>query len=341
MSLPTTTAQWTLVGQNGFQDLHYEESVPIPILGDHDCLIKLGAVSLNYRDLAIAKNNYPPGASIPVVPTSDGAGKIIAVGTRVREFKTGDRVCPLNTPGHRSGTMNPNKQRTTLGGHYDGLLREYVVYEDETLVHVPGNLSLVEASTLPGAALTAWNVLHGCIGSSVKPGDVVLTQGTGGVSLFVVQFALVAGATVIATTSALSGKKGQMLKELGVHHIIDYVVDQNWGKTAKSLTLNGNGVDHVVDVAGAATLEQSLEALRYEGTVSVVGFLSGMNDGMGPGLLSTLMRAQTVRGILAGSKVQFEDMNRAIEYHNIKPVVDGKTFNFKEAREAYQYLNDQ
>lgn len=159
--------------------------------------------------------------------------------------------------------------------------------------------------------------------------------------MFVVQFALLAGATVIATTSALSGKKGQMLKELGVHHIIDYVVDQNWGKTAKSLTLNGNGVDHVVDVAGAATLEQSLEALRYEGTVSVVGFLSGMNDGMGPGLLSTLMRAQTVRGILAGSKVQFEDMNRAIEYHNIKPVVDGKTFNFKEAREAYQYLNDQ
>jgi NADPH:quinone reductase-like Zn-dependent oxidoreductase len=276
-----------------------------------------------------------------VVPTSDGAGTILAVGSRVRDFKPGDRVCPLNTPGHLSGKMNADKQVSTLEVLDDGLLREYVVYEDKILVHVPGNLSAVEASTLPCAALTAWNILYGSVDSYVKSGDIILTQGTGAVSMFIIQFATAAGATVIATTSSLTNRKAQSLKRLGVRHIIDYTTDANWGETAKSLTLNGLGVDHVVDVGGADTLEQSLKALRYEGTVYIVGFLSGLNDGMGPGLLSTLASAITARGILVGSKVQFDDMNRAIEQQDIKPVVDERIFSFAETREAYQYMIDR
>ncbi|KAH8805447.1 alcohol dehydrogenase [Xylogone sp. PMI_703] len=341
MALPTHTAQWVLSGQNGFQDLKYQESVPIPSLGDHDCLIKIGAVSLNFRDIAIAMGVYPPGASTPVVPISDGAGTIVAVGPRVRNFKPGDRVCPLNTPGHLSGKMNPNKQHSTLGGHFDGVLREYAVFEDQVLVPVPNNLSLVEASTLPGAAVTAWNILYGSLDAQLKPGDIILTQGTGGTSLFVIQFALSAGATVIATTSSTTSKKAEILKQLGVQHIINYTTDPHWGETAKSLTPGGVGVDHVVDLAGTATLEQSLKALRYEGMLSAVGFLSGVNDGMGPGLLETLLNAVTVRGLIGGSKLQFEEMNRAIEQRNIKPVVDEKIFGFSEIHEAYQYLVSQ
>ena len=236
--------------------------------------------------------------------------------------------------------MDPDKQLSTLGGHFDGLLRSYAVLEDKTLALVPDTLTFVEASTLPTAALTAWNALYGGT-ERIMPGDVVLTQGTGGVSLFAAQFALAAGATVIATTSSKSSSKTEVLKRLGVQHIINYTLDTTWGVTARSMTPGGKGVDFVVDIGGAATLEQSLQALRYEGTLAVVGFLSGMMDGLGPGLLSTLIRAVTVRGILGGSMLQFEDMNRAVKGQGIKPVVDEKSFSFAEVREAYQYLADQ
>lgn len=164
----------------------------------------------------------------------------------------------------------------------------------------------------------------------------MLTQGTGGVSLFAIQFSVAAGATVIATTSQSSGPKVDLLKSLGAKPVINYREDKDWGKTAASLTPNGVGVDHVIDVGGANTLGQSLKAVRFEGTISVVGFLSGA--GVEPGLLSTLSRAITVRGVLGGSKLQLEEVIRAVERCGIKPVVDEKVFGLNEVREAYQYL---
>jgi NADPH:quinone reductase-like Zn-dependent oxidoreductase len=222
-------------------------------------------------------------------------------------------------------------------------LSQYAVCEEGGLLAIPSNLSTFEASALPGAAVSAWNSLYGSenISSAVtriKPGDIVLTQGTGGVSLFAIQFAVAAGATVIATTSQSSGPKVDLLKSLGARHVINYRADENWGETAASLTPNGVGIDHVLDVGGAGTLEQSLKAVRFEGTISVIGFLSG--TGLGPGLLSALSRAVTVRGVLGGSKLQLEEVVRAVERCGIKPVIDEKAFGLSEVHEAYQYLMD-
>ncbi|KAH8700788.1 alcohol dehydrogenase [Talaromyces proteolyticus] len=342
--IPKTSAQWAVVGQNGLQDLQLQE-VTIPPLGDHDCLIKVEAVSLNFRDIAIIRNQYPLPVNIPHIPTSDGAGTVVAVGARVKSFKVGDKVSATITPIHLAGRIDFEKVSSTLGGGgTDGWLRQYATYEEQGLVPIPRNLSAIQASALPGAGISAWNTLYGSENTSsavtrIKPGDIVLTQGTGGVSLFVIQLAVVAGATVIATTSTSSGKKVELLKSLGVKHVINYNEDKNWGETAKRLTPNGVGVDHVVDVGGANTLDQSLKAVRFEGTVSVVGFLADDgNSGSGPGLMSTLARAITVRGVLGGSKLQLEELNRAVERLDLKPVIDEKVFEFSEAREAYQYL---
>ena len=203
---------------------------------------------------------------------------------------------------------------------------------------MPENLSAEEASTLSCAALTAWNALYGLESKTLKPGDVVLTQGTGGVSLFAVQFAVAAGATVIATTS--SEAKAKKLKDIGAHHVINYKDDKNWGETVKRLTSNGLGADHVLEVGGPTTMAQSLKAIKIDGVISIIGFLGGSSEDQ-PSFLDCLSNLCTVRGILVGSRLQFEDMNRAIEANKIKPVVDERVFKLEEAKEAYQYMWDQ
>lgn len=201
---------------------------------------------------------------------------------------------------------------------------------------MPPSLSYLQASTLSCAALTSWNALYGL--KPLAPGDVVLTQGTGGVSIFAVQFAKAAGATVISTTS--SAKKAEVLKNLGADHVINYKEVENWGEKAKELSPGGEGATHIIEVGGPKTMAQSLKAIKLEGVITIIGFLGG-GDKNQPGFLDCLMNLCTVRGVLVGSRVQFEEMNRAIEANKIKPVVDEKVFSLDEAKEAYQYMWEQ
>jgi NADPH:quinone reductase-like Zn-dependent oxidoreductase len=203
---------------------------------------------------------------------------------------------------------------------------------------MPSNLNFLEASTLTCAALTAWNALYGLETRALKPGQWVLTQGTGGVSIFALQFAKAAGAKVIATTN--SKEKAETLKKLGADHVINYKETPNWGEEAAKLTPGGAGVQHVVEVGGPNTMAQSLKAVGIDGVISIIGFIGGFSKEQ-PTFLDCLSNICTVRGILVGSRLQMEDMCAAIEANDIKPVVDGKVFGLSELKEAYQYMWDQ
>lgn len=187
------------------------------------------------------------------------------------------------------------------------------------------------------AGVTAWNALYGL--KKLQPGETVLTQGTGGVSIFAVQFAKAAGAKVIATTS--SAEKAEVLKKLGADEVINYKEEPNWGEKAKALTPNGEGADHILEVGGPNTMAQSLKAVKIDGVISVIGFLGGVQGEQEPSFLEALTHICTVRGVLVGNRVQFEEMNRAVEAGGIKPVVDEKVFSLGELKEAYQYMWDQ
>ncbi|KAF6831984.1 zinc-binding dehydrogenase [Colletotrichum musicola] len=341
---PTTTDAWSITGtsKENWDSLELNNNVPIPQLGDYDVLVQVEAVSLNFRDLAIPKGLYPFPVSYPRVPASDGAGRVLAAGPKVTRFRAGDAVTTLFNQHHQSNPITPLAVNSGLGGALDGTLRRHAVLPEHGLVPSPSSLSAAEASTLPCAPLTAWNALYGLSSKALKPGDVVLTQGTGGVSLAAIQFALAAGATVIATTSSAS--KGERLKKLGAHHVINYKETPDWGAVAKSLTPNGEGVDHVIEVGGPGTVAQSLKAVKLEGVISIIGFLSHGDKAASekqPTLLDALSNICTVRGIFVGSRQQFEEMNRAIDANGIKPVVDERVFGFEEVKEAYQYQWDQ
>ncbi|KAJ0162024.1 Zinc-type alcohol dehydrogenase-like protein, partial [Colletotrichum tanaceti] len=284
---------------------------------------------------------YPFPVSFPRIPASDGAGRVVAVGPRVTQLKEGDDVATLFNQAHQANPITQAALHSGLGGAVDGTLRQYAVLPEHGLVRSPRTLTPVEAATLPCAPLTAWNALYGLESKALRPGDVVLTQGTGGVSLAAVQFAVAAGATVIATTS--SAAKGERLKQLGAHHVINYKETPNWGEVARSLTPDGLGVDHIIEVGGPGTVAQSLKAVKLEGVISVIGFLSIGDAGAGeqPTLLDALNNICTIRGIFVGSRQQFEQMNRAIDANGIKPVVDDKIFGFEEVKEAYQYQWEQ
>ncbi|KAI1097628.1 NAD(P)-binding protein [Jackrogersella minutella] len=332
---PSTTKQWVITGTDkGFDGLELTE-VPVPAVGENEVLVKLHAASLNYRDLIIPKGMYPFATKFPVVAASDGAGEIVEVGSKVTKWKKGDKVITLFNQGHQYGPIDPHAAVTGLGGVLDGALRQYGVFSENGLVRSPKNLSHAEASTLPCAALTSWNALYGL--KQLKPGEIVLVEGTGGVSIFALQFAKAAGATVIATTS--SSAKADTLKKLGADHVINYKEDPNWGETAKKLTPNGVGVDHVVEVGGAGTVEQSLKAIKLEGIISIIGFLGGAKAQAS--IIDTLVHICTARGVYVGSKALLEDMVAAIEVNDIHPVVDKEVFAFEKTKEAYQYMWDQ
>jgi len=336
--VPKTQKQWNVQGQNGFDSLKLNEKAPVPELGDRDVLVKFQAASLNYRDLIIPQGKYPFPQKDGVVPASDGAGIVESVGKRVHRFKPGDKVVTLFNQAHLAGSLDSYSVTTGVGGTIDGTLRQYGAFDEQGLVKAPENLNMLEASTLSCAALTAWNGLYGLESRALKPGDTVLTQGTGGVSIFALQFAKAAGATVISTTS--SAKKAELLKKYGADHIINYKEDPNWGETAKKLTPNGEGVRHILEVGGPATMKQSLKAVKIDGVISIIGFLGGMSKDQ-PTFLECLNNICTVRGVLVGSRLQFEDMNRAIEANNIHPIVDEKVFTLDQVKDAYQYMWDQ
>ncbi|RAK95626.1 zinc-dependent alcohol dehydrogenase family protein [Aspergillus ibericus CBS 121593] len=264
-----------------------------------------------------------------IVTASDGAGIVQSVGAKVQTFQPGDKVCTHMVP------QKPETEPVTfadisagLGQRVDGTLRPFGVFHETALVKMPSSLPFLEASTLTCAGLTAWNALFGLESRAPKKGDMVLVQGTGGVSVIALQFALACGATVIATTS--SDAKAQKLKAAGAHHVLNYRKDLKWGETAKQLTPDGKGVHLVVDVA-----------VRPEGVLAMTGLLGGAPDANVNTLIDCLVNLCTARGVLLGTRQQFAEMNAFIEEHGIRPVVDDKVFGLEEAADAYQYMDDQ
>ncbi|RFU74621.1 alcohol dehydrogenase [Trichoderma arundinaceum] len=333
-----TFKQWILPDAKGFNSLQISSATIPSDVGDYEVLINFHFASLNYRDIVVAQGNNPFPLKKNVVPVSDGAGIVVSVGPKVTMFRAGDRVAPTFMRDHVAGPITTAAILSSLGAVVDGTLREYGVYPEHSLVRIADHLSLLEASSLPCAGVTAWTSLYG--DRRLQPGDVVLTQGTSGVSLFALQLAVAAGATVIATTS--SPDKIKILKDLGAKYVLNYREDKSWGETAKGLTKDGVGVDIIVEVGGASSVRQSLKAVRMGGVISLVGHLDSSEPLDPPFNPMELLASQaTVRAIGAGNRQDFIALMRAIDANNIKPVIDRKVFKMSEAREAYQYMLDR
>lgn len=301
---------------------------PIPAAGQ--ALVHIRACSLNYRDLMVIKGLYNPKMPLPRVPFSDACGVVEAVGQGVTRVKVGDRVMPIFMQTWIDGPLTDEKSLSALGGAIDGVLAEHAAFDAEGLVHVPAHLSDEEAACLPCAAVTAWNAL--IVQGKLRAGDVVLVQGTGGVSLFALQFAKAHGARVIATSG--SDAKLKRARELGADEGINYKTTPDWDKAVLDLT-GGAGVDHVVEVGGAGTLERSLRAVRAGGQVSLIGVLTGLTQDLN--IAPILMKQIRIQGIYVGSRAMFERMNRAITINRIVPVVD-KVFEFGKAADALGHM---
>jgi len=301
----------------------------VPKAGPGQLLIRVHAVSLNYRDLLIAQGRYMRGLKLPLIPTSDGAGEIIEAGAGVTRVKRGDRVAGIFMQNWLSGEVSALSSRGALGGSIDGMLAEYVVLSQDGVVHIPSHLSYEEAAALPCAAVTAWNALTTW---TLKPGVSVLVQGTGGVSIFALQLARLAGARVIVTSS--SDEKLQKAKGMGASVLINYRSTPDWDQKAFEMT-NGTGVDHVIEVGGAGTLARSMNAVRVGGRISLIGLLTGAEGAVNP--MPILGKQIQLQGIFVGSRDMFESMNRAITLHQLRPVID-RVFAFDEARDALRHM---
>jgi NADPH:quinone reductase-like Zn-dependent oxidoreductase len=292
-----------------------------------DIQVRLRGSSLNYHDYAVVSGMWGP--TEPRIPMADGAGEVVAVGPGVTEFKPGDKVVSTFFPSWLDGEPEVEGFATVPGDGVDGFAREVVTASAHGFTHAPKGWSAVESATLTTAGLTAWRALHE--EGRVKAGETVLVQGTGGVSIFALQFAKQAGATVIATSS--SDEKLERLKALGADHLINYRATPNWGETARELT-DGRGVDHVIEVGGPATLEQSMIATRVHGHISVIGILTGV-AGDFP-LVNALIRQQQLKAVLVGSRRQQIDMIRAIDANGLKPVID-KVFALEDIVAAFRH----
>jgi len=293
----------------------------------NEITVKLHANSLNYHDYAVVQGMMGP--SEKRIPMSDGAGEVVEVGENVTEFALGDRVVSTFFPSWINGEPIVDGFSTVPGDGVDGYAREYVTTSPNSFTKAPEDWSHIEASTLTTAGLTAWRALM-CF-NPVKAGDTVLLQGTGGVSIFALQFAKMAGAKVIATSS--NDQKLEKLKQMGADHVLNYRTETHWGKLAKELN-GGRGVDHVIDVGGADTLDHSLNAVRAGGQVSMIGILSGTSCEMS--IVKALVKQVRLQGILVGSRTQQQEMIRAIEVNQIKPVID-RTFLLDEMVDAFKY----
>ncbi len=303
---------------------------PDPTPGPGQVLVRMKAFSLNYRDLLVVKGQYNPRMKLPLIPLSDGAGEVAAVGPGVTRVKVGQRIANTFMQDWPAGEVSERAGKSALGGGNDGVLAELVVLAEDGVVTLPEGLSFEEGATLPCAALTAWHALVS--EGHVRAGDTVLTQGTGGVSLFALQFARLHGAKVLITSG--SDDKLRRAIALGADAGINYKTNADWDRWALQQT-GGVGVDHVIEVGGAGTLPRSLKAVRYGGRVSVIGVLTG---GAGDiSLFPMLMKNVTVQGIFVGSREMFEAMNRAIAQHGMNPVLD-RVFPFEQAREALHHL---
>lgn len=306
---------------------------PDPTPGPRQILVRVRASSLNYRDLLTIEAKSARAAPKPdLIPLSDGAGEVVAVGPGVTRFKTGDRVAGCFMQRWFGEPIRESAMGSAMGGAIDGMLTELAVLEEEGAVLLPAHLSFEEGAALPCAAVTAWNAL--VVIGELKAGETVLVQGSGGVSIFALQFAKLFGARVIATSS--SAAKAQRLKQMGAEAVIDYKATPDWDVEALKLTGN-RGVDITVEVGGAGTLPRSFLATRVGGRIAVIGLLTGAAT-VDP--MPILRRNLRVHGLYVGSTEMFEAMNRAIEAGGLKPVID-KVFPFAEAKDAYRHLKSQ
>lgn len=343
---PTKAREYRLPHQKGFSSLTLNE-VDVPRPGPDEVLIKMEAVSLQYRDLIISQGNYRLPAKANLVPGSDGAGEVVAVGETIhadRIWKVGDKVAGNFNQALISGLpRDPISLSRALGGSVDGVLCEYRTFPASGLVKIPSNYTTEEASTLPCAGLTAYNSLFGAPPHILQPGQWVLILGTGGVSIFGLQFALATNANVIVTSS--SDEKLKVVEQIAADkahllHTINYNTTPEWHKEVLKIT-NGRGVDQVVEVGGNQTLVQSVLSTALSGHLGLIGFLGGdVKDPLPDVNGLVLSRAAVLRGVLIGSRQQFEDMVQFIEVTSLKPVID-KTFPFDKLEEAYQYQWDQ
>ncbi|MBK7934886.1 MAG: NAD(P)-dependent alcohol dehydrogenase [Acidobacteria bacterium] len=305
-----------------------EREIPAPSAGE--VLVKFHAVSLNYRDVMVVSGSYNPRMKLPAVPFSDGAGEVVSVGDGTTKWKVGDRVSPIVIQGWVDGEPSAEKSRAAIGaGLFEGVLRDYGTFGEGGLVRVPEYLSFEEASTLPCAAVTAWNAL--VVSGKIKAGDTVLTLGTGGVSIFALQIAKHFGARVISTSS--SDEKLERAKQLGADETINYRTRDDWDKVVVELT-GGLGVDHVVEVGGTGTLAKSVKAVRVGGHIALVGALD-MAGEFNP--IPVFMKGIRIQGIFIGSRAMFEDLNMMISATKMRPVID-RVFDFNEASEALHYM---
>jgi NADPH:quinone reductase-like Zn-dependent oxidoreductase len=317
-----------VIGQQvGIEHLELVER-PMPEPGPGDVVLRMRAASINYRDLTILLGTSRARFSLPLVPLSDGVGEVVAIGDKVTRFKPGERLAGTFAQGWLSG--GNDTPYPTLGGPLDGMLAEYVRLPETGVVRVPAHLSDEEAASLPCAALTAWQAL--VTDGHLRAGDSVLLQGTGGVSIFALQFAVMSGARAIVMSS--SDAKLERARALGAAGTINYTRTTLWHPEVRALT-DGPGVDHVLEVGGPGTFAQSLQAIRFGGQINVIGYLGGLEGDINPLLI--LQRRAKVRAISVGPRDAFEAMNRAIALSRLRPVID-RVFPWTEAAAAFDHM---
>ncbi len=318
-----------LQAPGGIDNLRLVE-LPMPDPGRQEMIIKVKATALNYRDVEIARGSYHTAFALPLIPLSDGVGEVVAVGAEVTRFEVGDRVCGTFWQRWVGGSFAMAEPFYQRGGPIDGLLSEFARLDEQAAVLAPPHMSDIEAATLPCAAVTAWHALF--TEGRLKPGDTVLGLGTGGVSLFAVQFAAAAGARVIVTSS--SDDRLMRAKALGAHDGVNYRSDPDWAKAVLALT-GGRGADHIIEVGGPQSFAQSLRASARGAQINVIGYLGGSEGSVNP--LDIFRRQVTARGIPVGSRESFEAMNRAIAVNRLRPVID-RVFPWGQAAAAFHHL---
>ena len=302
---------------------------PDPVPGPRDVVLRMRAVALNNRDLAIARGRYHVAVAAPLVPVSDGAGEVIQIGAEVRRVAVGDLACPTYLPDWIDGPLDPRFARRRLGGPDDGVLRELACFNEDEVVRVPAHLEAAEAATLPVAAVTAWHSLFEL--GTLRPGETLAILGTGGVSLAALQLARAGGARVVVVTR--SERQRARLLELGASEVITSADGADWPAQIRKLT-NGAGADVVLDVVGGA-LERSIAATRVGGKVHLVGYVADTQAAFD--IFDAIRHAVTIQVAAAGNRHSFEALLRVIDQQKIRPVVD-RTFRMAEFREAFDYL---
>ncbi|MHB1954569.1 MAG: zinc-dependent alcohol dehydrogenase family protein [Sulfobacillus sp.] len=307
------------------------EQRPDPIPGPHDVVLKMRAVALNYRDVAIARGHYHAKMEAPLIPLSDGAGEVVSAGEKVTRLRVGDLACPVYLPDWIDGPIHPRLMRRRLGGPNDGVLAEMILLNEEEVVRAPAHLDAVEAATLPVSAVTAWHVLYQT--GFVRPGETVLVHGSGGVSTAALQFARAGGARVIALTRR--DRHEARLRELGANDVVIASDTPDWPKHVVEMT-NGEGADVVVDVVGGASLSRSIASIRVGGCVHLVGYTADTYATID--IFDAIRHATKINVAAAGNRQSFEALVRAMELQKIRPAVD-RSFDVDDIKQAFEHLS--